>query len=162
MLTHLRFDTRIHICDCCGRALKDGAVILSDERAYGRNCAATALGRPKADRQVKVAIDALEVAALRALFAGIAPCQDGRPAWKNLRFYRNGMIVSWVAADGQCWEVFSIHDGRLVAALAKVGAAWPKMPAGYVTLAMGACNQRFVDVAAHPALAAAVEEYRRK
>ena len=86
-MTYLRFDTRIHSCDCCGRALKDGAVILSDERAYGRNCAATALGRPKADRQVKEKIDALEAEALRAQFSDIAPCQDGRPAWTQIKFY---------------------------------------------------------------------------
>ena len=160
-LTYVRFDTAAHGCDCCGRALKDGAVILSDERAYGRNCAATALGRPKADRQVKEKIDALEATALRDRFADIAPCQDGRPAWKSLRFYRDGMIVAWVAADGAVWVVFSIHDGRLVACLASFRGKIAKMPTGYRTLAMGAMNQRFVDVAAHPALAAAVVEYRR-
>lgn len=121
-LTVIKFDRDHHVCDHCGRTLKDGAVVLSDDRRVGRDCAATAMGKPRKDRDVTEAIDAAETAALRALWDVTL---EGSGKWRAVRFVvparpveqggPGGTAVSALLDyAGSTWEVFALADGRLI------------------------------------------------
>lgn len=57
MLRYVSYDLAARSCDCCGASLAYGAVVMSDERRYGRRCAARAAGggRETAGQARKVA-----------------------------------------------------------------------------------------------------------
>ena len=149
MLGYVRFDTAHRSCDCCGRTLKAGSVVLSDERHYGRDCAARALGRPKATAADRKAVDALECVALRAVWESTL---QGTYPWKPLRFDMPGRgRTAYVVAADAAWEVFVVGD-RLVGVSAKAVGCSP--------FAIGPGMVRYYDVSSVPALAEAVAAFR--
>lgn len=127
-LRYVRFDVDYHSCDHCGRTLKDGAVVLSDDRRVGRDCAATLLGKPRADRTLTEAFDALETAALRARWDATL---EGSGKWRSMRFLVAGrpeseggdgraFVSPYLALMGTTWEAYTLADGRIVATAPRV------------------------------------------
>ena len=130
MLGYVRFDTARHSCDCCGRTLKAGAVILSDERAYGNACAATALGKPKNDRAVLARIDELEAEALSAAFA---PYADARP-WPR---------ADVVHVPGATFAVYTVNGTEIARNVTTFGDLGRKIANRLPVVAIGERGSRY-------------------
>lgn len=156
-LTVIKFDRDHHVCDHCGRTLKDGAVVLSDDRRVGRDCAATAMGKPRKDRDVTEAIDTAETAALRALWD--VTLEPSAGTWRTLRFTvparpvaeggpGGSHISAFLTYAGTVWIVSALPDGRIIGTAPKmqfgrkVNTKRPTIP----PLCAGPLNVRYYDL----------------
>ncbi len=141
-LAYVRFDLRKHDCDCCGATLKKGAVILSDERGYGKDCAARAMGRPKAtSRDVKIIEDLRRREQARVLCAEWAVLDATRGTWTWLGKGRllGDDFTAWGLPDGRelvevrgLTSVRVLGEKRLDSQVAEDGQRW--VPTGLFLL----------------------------
>lgn len=118
-LTYLRFDRQHHGCDCCGRVIRKGTVILSDGRRYGPDCAARAMGRPKATSRDRALVERLRAEAER---------QDQQAAWTALAADRGAW--TWLGKGrapfvGEDYTAWRLPDGREVIEATSVIDAFP-------------------------------------
>lgn len=82
MLRYMSYDLAARSCECCGASLAYGAVVLSDGRRYGRQCASKAIsgGRETAGAARKV--EALRREAFNASLAKVWKGLD-RTGWSR-------------------------------------------------------------------------------
>lgn len=142
------FDPRARACECCGAGLLRGAVVLSDGRKLGRQCAARAMGKPRENAAAKRLVDLMErrarqdthqadydaAVSLRPGWRWVGKGYAGNAGWGSTDAYlrADGSLVLEVADAttsavvlGAAPEIVIGADWRRGAMLISVPEAWP-------------------------------------